>query len=60
VAWRTRGLRVVATDLRWSAGFGLVVSGPAEPPLIAIAGRRGVVGELTGPGVPTPRARIEG
>ena len=59
-AWRTRGLRLVATDLRWSAGFGPEVTGPAEPLLMAIAGRRGVVGELSGPGVTKLSARIEG
>ena len=58
-AWRTRGLRMVATDLAWLAGFGPVVAGPAEPLLMAIAGRRGAVRELTGPGVPTLTARIE-
>ena len=57
-AWRTRGLRVVATDLDWSAGFGPVVAGPAEPLLMAIAGRRGVVGELSGPGLRKLSARI--
>jgi uncharacterized protein (TIGR03083 family) len=58
-AWRTRGLRVVATDLGWSFGFGAEVTGPAEPLLMAVAGRRGVVDELTGPGVATLKARIE-
>jgi uncharacterized protein (TIGR03083 family) len=59
-AWRTRGLRLVATDLPWSAGFGLEVAGPAESVLMAIAGRRGVTGELSGPGAPTLTARIGG
>ncbi|MFI9380709.1 maleylpyruvate isomerase family mycothiol-dependent enzyme [Kutzneria sp. NPDC052558] len=57
--WRVRGLRVIATDLGWAAGFGPVVAGPAEPLLMAIAGRRGITAELTGPGLPTLTARIE-
>ncbi|QUQ68596.1 maleylpyruvate isomerase family mycothiol-dependent enzyme [Kutzneria sp. CA-103260] len=57
--WRIRGLRVTATDLGWSFGFGPEVAGPAEPLLMAITGRRGVVGELSGPGVATLTARIE-
>jgi uncharacterized protein (TIGR03083 family) len=48
--WRTRGVRLVATDLRFAAGVGPQVRGPAEALLMAIAGRRGVVGELSGPG----------
>ncbi len=48
--WRIRGLRLVATDLRFCAGAGPQVRGPAEALLMAIAGRRGVVSELSGPG----------
>lgn len=48
--WRIRGLRLVATDLHFSAGAGPEVRGPAEALLMAIAGRRGVVSELSGPG----------
>jgi len=58
--WRIRGLRVVATDLGWSAGFGPVVAGPAEPLLMAITGRRSVLPELTGPGLPTLTRRVGG
>jgi uncharacterized protein (TIGR03083 family) len=54
--WRTRGVRMVATDLRFSAGAGPQVRGPAEALLMAIAGRRGVVSELSGPG----QARLAG
>lgn len=46
----SRGLRLVATDLDWSRGRGPDVRGPAEPLLMAIAGRRGVSHELTGDG----------
>ncbi len=50
---RIRGLTLVATDLDWTAGSGPAVEGPAESLLMAIAGRRGVAGELAGPGQPT-------
>lgn len=57
-AKRVRGLTLVATDLDWRAGSGPVVEGPAEPLLMAVAGRRGVAGDLTGPGLETIVARI--
>ncbi|MHA6785547.1 maleylpyruvate isomerase family mycothiol-dependent enzyme [Pseudonocardia saturnea] len=47
---RVRGLTLTATDLDWTAGRGPVVEGPAESLLMAIAGRRGVAEELSGPG----------
>jgi uncharacterized protein (TIGR03083 family) len=56
--WRARGLRLVATDLDWSHGKGPEVRGPGEAILMAAAGRRGVVGELTGPGQQTLAGRI--
>jgi uncharacterized protein (TIGR03083 family) len=48
--WRVRGLRLVATDLPFSAGVGLEVQGASEALLMAVAGRRSVAGELSGPG----------
>jgi uncharacterized protein (TIGR03083 family) len=48
--WRIRGLRLVVTDLPFSTGVGPEVRGAAEALLMAIAGRRDVVDELTGPG----------
>ena len=57
--WRTRGLRLVATDLAWAAGRGPEVRGPAEALLMAMAGRRGVVHELAGPGRSTLESRVE-
>ena len=36
--WRVRGLRLVATDMDFSAGVGSEVRGPAEALLMAIAG----------------------
>jgi hypothetical protein len=44
--WRTRGVRLVATDLGFS-GVGPEVRGTAEALLMAIAGRHGVVSELS-------------
>jgi len=58
--WRIRGLRLVATDLHFSAGAGPEVRGPAEALLMAIAGRRAVVGELSGPGQQKLARRISG
>ncbi len=58
--WRIRGIRLVATDLRFSAGMGPEVRGPAEALLMAIAGRCDAVSELSGPGQPKLAARIGG
>lgn len=50
-ARRTRGVRLVATDMDWSAGRGPEVRGPAEALLLAMTGRAAAVAdELTGPG----------
>lgn len=57
--WRVRGLRLVASDLDWSAGRGPAVEGPAESLLMAIAGRRGAAGELSGPGQATLADRVQ-
>ncbi|MBX7449508.1 maleylpyruvate isomerase family mycothiol-dependent enzyme [Mycolicibacterium sp. 3033] len=52
-ARRTRGVRLVATDLNWSAGRGPEVRGPAEALLLVLTGRVEVVrDELGGPGLP--------
>jgi hypothetical protein len=58
--WRVRGVRPVATDLSFSAGAGLEVRGAAEALLMTIAGRRGVVAELAGPGQAKLARRIDG
>ena len=50
VGWHVRGVRLVATDLDWSAGRGPEARGPGEALLMSIAGRRGVAQELDGPG----------
>ena len=57
---RIAGLRLVATDLGWAAGDGPSVEGPGEAVLMAMAGRRGVVDELSGPGAATLRERVAG
>jgi uncharacterized protein (TIGR03083 family) len=49
---RVWGLRLVVTDLDWAAGWGSEVRGPGEAMLMAIAGRRDAVVELSGPGQP--------
>lgn len=58
--WRIRGVRVVATDLGFSAGAGPEVRGAAEALLMTLAGRRGVAGELTGPGRDKLAGRVGG
>lgn len=45
-----RGVRLVATDVDFSVGAGPEVRGPGEALLMTIACRRGVIGELSGPG----------
>jgi hypothetical protein len=54
---RIRGLPLVATDLDWSTGDGPPVEGPAEPLLMAIAGRP-TTNELSGHGNQTLASRI--
>lgn len=55
---RTRGLRLIATDVSWSRGDGPEVLGPAEAVIMAVAGRAAVLDELTGDGVGLLRARL--
>jgi uncharacterized protein (TIGR03083 family) len=55
---RVRGLRLVATDLDWTSGTGPVVEGPAEPLLMAMAGRAEALDELDGPGKATLAGRL--
>jgi uncharacterized protein (TIGR03083 family) len=52
-ARRSRGVRLVATDLDWSDGSGPEVRGPAEAILMAMAARTDAVDDLTGPGKST-------
>jgi uncharacterized protein (TIGR03083 family) len=55
---RIRGLRLQATDIDWAHGSGLEVRGTGEALLMAMAGRRQAVGELTGPGQPRLATRV--
>jgi uncharacterized protein (TIGR03083 family) len=57
-AWQARGVRLVATDLDWSYGRGPEVRGTGEALLMAMAGRRDALRDLTGPGCPKLAARL--
>lgn len=48
--WRSRGVRLVATDLDWAHGTGPEVSGPAEALLMAMAARPDALNQLSGRG----------
>lgn len=54
---RVRGLRLVATDGGFTTGAGPEVSGRTLALVLAMTGRSAYCDELTGPGVPTLRAR---
>jgi uncharacterized protein (TIGR03083 family) len=49
-AWRSRGVRLVATDLDWTRGKGPDVRGSGEALLMAMAGRRAALDDIEGPG----------
>ncbi len=55
-----RGLRLVATDITWSAGQGPEVTGPATALLLALAGRPLALADLDGPGLATLAERVGG
>ncbi|GIJ46053.1 hypothetical protein Val02_29390 [Virgisporangium aliadipatigenens] len=49
---RLRGMRLVATDVDWSAGAGAEIRGPIDALLLLLTGRtEAVVHRLSGPGV---------
>lgn len=54
----TKGLRFAATDLDWGSGSGPEVHGTAEALALALVGRREVLDELDGDGVPVLAERI--
>ena len=56
---RSKGVGLRATDLDWSWGEGLEVSGPAESILMALAGRPSALADLSGAGVATLAGRVE-
>ena len=51
-AGRTRGVRLVVTDMKWSAGSGPDVRGSAQSLLVVMAGRAAkFADELSGEGI---------
>ena len=50
-----KGLKLVATDVDWTAGDGPQVTGPGEALLMAAAGRAQALEDLSGDGLPTCR-----
>jgi uncharacterized protein (TIGR03083 family) len=55
-----RNLRLVATDVDWAHGTGPEVNGPGEALLVALAGRRQGLADLSGPGLGTLAERVAG
>jgi len=53
-----KGLRLVATDVDWTAGDGPEVTGPGEALLMAAAGRGQALDDLHGDGLPTLQKRV--
>ena len=58
VTRRVAGLRLVATDVGWSAGEGAELRGPADALLLTMAGRAAALTELEGPGKEVLAARL--
>jgi uncharacterized protein (TIGR03083 family) len=52
------GLRLVATDIDWTGGDGPTVEGPGEAIVVAGAGRRAALDDLSGDGVAVLRTRF--
>jgi uncharacterized protein (TIGR03083 family) len=55
---RIAGLRFVATDAAWSAGEGPAVEGPIASLILAMAGRRAGLEDLTGDGTAVLASRM--
>ena len=55
---RTRGLRMIATDIDWSRGDGPEVRGTGESILMAAVGRADALDDLDGEGLATFRSRL--
>lgn len=55
---RIKGLRLQAIDVDWRHGDGPEVAGTGEALLMAMAGRKEGVAELSGPGQPVLAARV--
>ena len=56
---RSKGLRLVAPDIGWSAGTGPEVRGPGEAILMALNGRGDAMRDLTGDGTRVLTTRIK-
>ena len=57
---RLAGLRLIATDVPWSAGAGAPVTGPMESLLLVLTGRSAGVCGLSGAGLGILRDRVTG
>jgi uncharacterized protein (TIGR03083 family) len=55
---RIAGLRLTATDFDWSTGGGPTVEGPLASLILAMVGRKVVLQDLSGEGLPTLRSRM--
>lgn len=55
---RIRGLRLKATDVDWTHGAGIEVTGPGEALMMAMTGRPAALTDLAGPGLPTLANRL--
>ncbi|MGH9056248.1 MAG: maleylpyruvate isomerase family mycothiol-dependent enzyme [Acidimicrobiales bacterium] len=53
-----RDLRLIATDIDWVHGTGPEVRGPGEALLVALAGRRQALADLSGPGTSLLKERV--
>ena len=53
-----KGLKLVSTDVDWTAGDGPEVTGPGEALLMAAAGRGQALDDLHGDGLPTLQKRV--
>ena len=53
-----QGLRLLATDVGWTAGHGPEVTGTGEALLMAAAGRAAALADLSGKGLPILRKRV--
>ena len=54
---RIAGLRLVADDASWAHGDGPEVTGPLTSLILAMSGRTGALGDLSGPGVEAVASR---
>ncbi len=55
---RAAGVTFRATDAEWSTGTGAEVSGPMQAIVLAIAGRKAALDDLSGEGVSTLKSRM--